>query len=256
MSARQPRPAWFLGLLAALALSLLAAFVSLGQWQVQRRAWKLALIERVNQRVHEPAVPAPRPAEWPTVTVDTHEYRRVRLQGRFAPERSTWVQATTELGSGYWLLTPLTLTEGGIVLVNRGFVPMIQRTPAATAPGAAPPQVELTGLLRLSEPDGRFPRRNDPAADRWYSRELPAIAAARQLGPVAPYFVDADRDPQAAPGDPVGGLTLIAFHNNHLVYALTWYGLAGLVLVAAALVARSERDARRTTPQPADAPAD
>lgn len=240
MSRSRARSRLVLTLLAACAAALFALFVALGQWQIERRAWKLALIEKVEARVRAPAEPAPSMARWTAVTAERDEYRRVRIRGHWLPQRSTWVQATTELGSGYWLLTPLRTEEGGLVLINRGFVPSIRREGDTPDSGL----VELTGLLRLSEPSGRFPRRNDPASDRWYSRELPAIAATRGLGAVAPYFIDADRVADAAPSAPVGGLTVVSFHNNHLVYALTWFGLAAMVLGATVLVARSERRAR------------
>jgi surfeit locus 1 family protein len=110
------------------------------------------------------------------------------------------------------------------MLLNRGFVPADRRD-VAPRPPIGPAAV--TGLLRLSEPGGGFLRANDPATGRWYSRDVAAIARARRIGPVAPYFIDAD----AAPGParyPVGGLTVVRFPDNHLVYALTWFALAGL----------------------------
>ena len=131
------------------------------------------------------------------------------------------------------------------MLVNRGFVPP-ERRERATRSGSEPAgEVRLTGLLRISEPGGGFLRRNDPATDRWFSRDVQAIAAARGLPDAAPFFVDEDAPaPQPAgiePRWPIGGLTVIAFHNNHLVYALTWFGLALGVLLATWLVARTER---------------
>jgi len=97
--------------------------------------------------------------------------------------------------------------------------------------------------MRMSEPGGAFLRANDPAAGRWYSRDVAAIAAAQGLGPVAPYFVDADATENPG-GLPVGGLTVIAFPNNHLIYALTWFGMAILLAGALVHVVRSERRAR------------
>ena len=87
----------------------------------------------------------------------------------------------------------------------------------------------MTGLLRITEPDGAFLRSNDPAANRWYSRDVAAIAKARDLGLTAPYFVDADATPNPG-GYPVGGLTVVRFPDNHLVYALTWFVLCALTL--------------------------
>lgn len=226
--------------LAAAALAAFVLFAALGGWQIQRRAWKLDLIERVEQRVHAAPVAAPERARWPEVTAATDEYRHVRLAGRYLHAQSTRVQAATVLGAGHWLLTPLQQADGTVVLVNRGFVPPGWRAPAA-AEGDA---VVVTGLLRLSEPGGGFLRRNDPAADRWTSRDVAGIARARGLGEVAPYFVDADARAAPVPdgGGPVGGLTVVRFANNHLVYALTWFTLALMVAGATAWVVR---DARR-----------
>ena len=229
------------------ALLAFAGFFALGTWQLERRAWKLDLIERVDQRVHAPATEAPGPAEWPRVNRADDEYRHVRATGRFLHDRETRVQATTELGSGYWILTPLRMADGRLLLVNRGFVSPSQQK-ERLARGAAETTedaVTVTGLLRMTEPRGALLRDNDPAADRWYSRDVQAIAAARGLDNVAPYFVDADAAaPGSAKGEPVGGLTVIAFPNNHLVYALTWYALALMVLGAAWIVVRQERRRR------------
>lgn len=217
-------------ILVVLALLATLAFVALGVWQVERRAWKLDLIARVESRVHAAPVPL--------AAARGEEYRRVTLSGTFLNDRATLVQALTERGAGFWLLTPLR-TPQGIVLVNRGFVPSDQRGKARRwrGPDRA---VTVTGLLRLTEPKGGFLRTNDPVADRWYSRDVTAIARARALGPVAPFFVDADATPN--PGAyPIGGLTVVRFNNNHLVYALTWFGLAGLSGFAAFLLLRKAR---------------
>ena len=108
-------------------------------------------------------------------------------------------------------------------------------------------EVSLAALLRISEPGGGFLRRNDAAADRWYSRDIPGIAAARGLpaDKVAPFFVDAEKSAQATPDQPVGGLTVISFRNHHVVYALTWFTLALLVAGAAWRVWLEEKRQRR-----------
>jgi len=217
-----------------LALLFFCIFAALGTWQVERRVWKLALIDRVEHRVHSPPVDAPPPAEWPRVKTESHEYRHVRATGTFLPAPQTRVQALTELGPGFWLLAALRLTDGSIVLVNRGFIAADPPGVTLSPHGLPSGQVTVTGLLRMPEPGGSFLRRNDPKTDRWYSRDVQAIAAARGLGMVAPYFIDAE--PSAVAGEavdaPVGGLTVIAFHNNHLIYAITWYTLALMIPVA------------------------
>jgi surfeit locus 1 family protein len=112
----------------------------------------------------------------------------------------------------------------------------------------------VTGLLRITEPKGGFLRANDPAAERWYSRDVAAIAAARGLADAAPYFIDADAAPNPG-GLPVGGLTIVAFPNSHLVYAITWYGLAVMLAGAVLYVVRDERRVRSKPAGRAAAPA-
>jgi len=228
--------------LVAAGLAVLA-FLALGTWQVQRRAWKLDLIARVEQRVHAAPADMPGPAAWPDISAARDEYRRVRATGTFLHDRETLVVASTERGPGYWVMTPLRLADGTMVLVNRGFVPP-ERRDRSTRPEENPGgEVALAGLLRMTEPGGSLLRHNDPAAGRWYSRDVQAIAAARGLGPVAPYFIDAEAGPagSAAPGAPVGGLTVVAFRNNHLEYALTWYALALVGAIGIVALLRSER---------------
>lgn len=213
---------------AAAALVLTACLVALGVWQLERRAWKHELITAVETRIHAEPVAAPGPSEWQAVSAASHAYRRVRATGRFDHDRETLVQAVTGRGGGYWVLTPLE-TPGFTLLVNRGFVPPERRNPATRAAGNPAGMVTITGLLRVTEPGGAFLRSNDPVAGRWYSRDIAAIAKARRLGHTAPYFIDADATPDAG-GYPVGGLTVVRFSDNHMVYALTWFGLAFLSL--------------------------
>ncbi len=144
------------------------------------------------------------------------------------------MDALTARGPGAWVLTPL-MSSQGIVLVNRGFVPN-DNTVGRDKPMG---EVTITGLLRLSEPKGRFLRPNQPALERWYSRDVTALAAARGLGAVAPFFVDAEA--YDVEGYPIGGLTVVQFRNTHLIYALTWFGLAMLAACGAWLLAQPER---------------
>jgi len=243
-------------LIAALALG---GFLALGQWQVQRRAWKLELIAQVNARAYAPdAAAAPPQSQWADLarSGQDHAYRRVTLDGVFLHQHAALVQASTVLGRGWWVMTPLRADDGGIVLINRGFVPQAQ----IDGPWRTQPQTRtsVTGLLRLSEPGGAFLRENDPAAGRWFSRDVAAIAASQGLEHVAPYFIDLEANaplppawrlepPQRLPDAllPVGGLTVLSFANNHLVYALTWYGLALMVAAAMAYVGREEIRLRR-----------
>jgi len=241
-AARPPRGPLALTVLAvAFALGLLL-FASLGVWQVQRLHWKHDLIARVDARVHADPVPAPDNRAWAASTPTAEEYRRVQVHGQWLPELDTRVQAVTEAGAGRWLLRPLRRDDGSVVLVNLGYVPEDWQ---ATPPASGPAQV--TGLLRLSEPGGGFLRSNVPAQERWYSRDVAAIAGHRRLAQVAPYFVDADADSATQAGTPWprGGLTVVRFRDNHLGYALTWFALAVLVAGGAWRFALEEVRIRR-----------
>jgi len=203
---------------------IVAGLFGLGIWQLERRVEKLALIARVDARVHADPVAAPGPADWPHVTVANDEYLRVRASGHFLNDKETLTQAVTEAGAGSWVMTPLVTDQGFTVLVNRGFVPEDRRDPASRVQGEIAGEVTVTGLLRMSEPRGGFLRTDDPAGNHWYSRDVAEIAVARGLANTAPYFIDADATPNPG-GLPIGGLTVIRFPNNHLVYALTWFAL-------------------------------
>jgi surfeit locus 1 family protein len=261
-------------ILVALGVAGLSA---LGVWQIERRAWKLALIERVEQRVHAPPIGAPGPNQWSRLTRDNSEYLHVSVSGHFIEGREALVKAVTDLGSGCWVLAPLQTDEGFVVLVNRGFVSSqpatsmtenggtTQSCPTAdsanssaarigtiTASATAAAPISITGLLRMTEPKGGFLRSNDPARNQWYSRDVQAISHALGLTGTAPYFIDAEASPAGSssaagnrPGgtppardEPVPGLTVISFHNSHLVYATTWFSLALMVVALGIRMAR------------------
>lgn len=221
---------------------LFAGFSALGVWQVRRLAWKQELIRQVDARIHAAPVAAPPPEQVITRQVD--QYRRVVVSGRFDHRDEVLVKAVTDLGPGYWVVTPLTTDREFTVLINRGFVPSERQQPTDRAAGQVEGATQVVGLLRLSEPDGGFLRANDPAGDRWFSRDVAAIARARGLtGPVASYFIDADVTPNPG-GWPRGGLTVVRFANSHLIYALTWFGLALMSAAGFVLFTREERRRR------------
>ena len=236
---RRPRGPVALTLLALLGAALFIGFVSLGNWQVHRLAWKRALIARVDARVHAPPVAPPSRDAWSTVTAEKDEYLHVRLIGQFLHDRQTLVWTATDEGSGYWVMTPLRIADGSIVLINRGFAPADWcGRDGHCAPGPDG-EISVTGLLRMSEPNA-FMRHNEPARNVWYTRDVAVIAAARGLRDVAPYFVDADATPGNGTSWPEGGKTVIQFPNSHLSYLITWYLLALMTLGAGIYVGYDE----------------
>lgn len=251
-SAARQRSPFTKAMLAIVGIALFLGFMALGTWQVQRRAWKLDLIERVEQRVHSAPVAAPNPGQWPQINAADYEYLPVKAQGIWLDRQSVLAKALTEAGAGFWLMTPLQLTDGSQILVNRGFTPEKLRPQWIKQIGEAGPSSEtvtVIGLMRMSEPGGGFLRKNDAANGLWYSRDVAAIAQAQGLSQAAPYFIDLGvpaSNPAYVKTDTGSdalrpGMTVIQFPNSHLVYALTWYGLAAMVLGAAWLIRRHDK---------------
>lgn len=165
----------------------------------------------------------------------------MKLSGVYEGRGAALVRAATGLGTGYWTMTPLRLDDGRQVWINRGFVP--EGTKVAVAAASTPQgRVTVNGLVRLSEPGGSLLQSNRPQDDRWYARDVQALAKARKIGPVAPVFVDAQtevgRAPHTTGAKPTPGLTQIQFPDNHFMYALTWFAMALLAAVALVYVWR------------------
>jgi surfeit locus 1 family protein len=218
-------------LLGLFTLAGLAGLIGLGIWQLARLDWKEKLIAEVEARVAAPPVAAPTEQDWAGLAPDDYEYRHVRLAGAYDFSRQVLVFRSLEhprgrfSGPGYLVMTPLRLTDGAVVIVNRGFIPADAKdnfaTPKENASGAA----DVTGLMRASEPRTWFTPADDPAHGAWFTRDPAAIAAALKLDRAAPFTVDADASGGAGTL-PQGGETILAFPNNHLSYAFTWFGMA------------------------------
>ncbi|MEY4879677.1 MAG: hypothetical protein RJB62_1146 [Pseudomonadota bacterium] len=207
---------------------------ALGVWQLQRLEWKEGLIADVDARIHAPAIHL---AEALGLGLETAEWRKVRVEGRFLHANETYLFAVGKGGEpGLHVLTPLELAEpeGGIVLVDRGFIPEALRDPATRVSAQYPGIVMLEGVLRAPQMPNAFTPAPDIQRRVWYARDPEAMAAASSLSLLAPVVIDADATPNPG-GWPLGGQTVIAFPNSHLSYAITWFGLA-LALLAVYLV--------------------
>ena len=241
------------------ALGAFAILVGLGLWQLDRLAWKNALLAQVQERAARPAEAAPPRAEWSGVTRAGDEYRHVRATGWFDHSAETLIYTVLSdskapvKGPGFLVITPLMLPDNSAILVNRGFVPNDRRDRRSRSEGQITGPVTVTGLLRLPEEPSWFVPDNDPLRNAWYRRDPEQIGRARGLDVVAPFLIDADATPNPG-GLPLGGETRLAFTNRHLEYALTWFGLAvTLVGVYIAFVIsrlRAGRDARSAGADP------
>ena len=225
----EPRPTSLL-IAGAFTLAAAAVLIGLGVWQLERLAWKNEIVARIAQRANAAAKPLPPQADWPQLVAGDHEYERFAVTGFLEATRETLIYRSTgkvagaQAQPGYWVMLPLLLADGSRVLVNRGFIALASKDRSKRAePDRA--EVTITGLLRLTEPRGYFTPPDNPAKAEWFTRDINGIAAALKLESVAPFSIDQDAH-IAAPGLPAGGATVIDIPNNHLSYALTWFGLA------------------------------
>lgn len=238
---------------AAATAVLFVILAGLGLWQLERLAWKEALIARVEAGLAALPIAAPGPSAWDALDLAESEYRPVTVAGVFDHGREIHVVHTLVGpkgpvgGLGYQVLTPLRTDEGWWVYVNRGFVPREKKDAATRAAGQIDGPMTVAGLLRGGSQRSWFTPGDDPGRNEWFSRDPALFAAAAGLPAeaVAPYIIDARFDPALPGGLPQGGETIVSFPNNHLQYALTWLGLAAvLVGVFAAFAVRRVREGR------------
>ena len=219
-----------------LILALVAVCIGLGTWQVLRLQEKEAQLARIAERSELPPQPLPPVSEWVGFDANAWDYRRTILVGTFDHAQTILVFTSLseargkESGPGYWVMAPLVLRDGGVVWVNRGFVP--ESLSAVFADGGAPPSgmVTVTGLIRHPEKENAFTPGTERADRIEWIRNPDRFSAISDpaLAPVLPAYVDADVNPGG--GLPQGGETKFDLPNRHFEYALTWYGLAAVAL--------------------------
>jgi surfeit locus 1 family protein len=216
-----------------LAVACIAILIGLGIWQLDRKAWKEDLIATVTSRIARPPADLPPRESWPRLAQDGQdgkEFSRVTFPAEFLPGEEALVYTAGSSfrpdvkGPGYWVFAPAQLAGGSIVLVNRGFIPLDKKDPATRTQGDTRGTVDIVGVMRWPETRGSFTPADDPKTNVWYLRDLQAIAAAKKWATAAPFYID-----QEAPVPP-GGLPLparieVRLPDNHLQYAITWFGL-------------------------------
>ena len=225
---------------ALFTVACLAVLVSLGLWQLERLAWKQGVIATLSERLTQPPSALPPASEWAALKATDAEFRRVRFAAEFLNDREALIHTAGSplrpdvSGRGYWVMTPARLADGSVVMVNRGFVPEGRQDPATRREGEVAGVTELVGVLRWPETRGMFTPADEPGRNLWFIRDQAAIAAAKGVGPVGPFYIDLE-GPRPPGGLPRAGALRVSLPNNHLQYAVTWFGLA-LTLLAVFLV--------------------
>lgn len=234
VSAPARRHRSWIGLLVP-ALLTFVVLIGLGTWQIQRKAWKEGLIATLNAQLAAPPIALPTPSTWANLDRSKDEYRRVTFSATFENGKEALLFAAPSTfrpdveGPGYWVLTPARLADGKTVIVNRGFVPDGRQDAKTRAAGQIAGPVNIVGSMRWPGERHWFTPADEPAKNLWFTADPQAVAAAKGLGAVAPFYIE--QESPVPPGRlPKPGKLMVTLPDNHLQYALTWYGLA-LVLV-------------------------
>jgi surfeit locus 1 family protein len=218
------RPLWQF---TAFMLPLFFGCIALGVWQVERLQWKLALIAQVNRNLHANPIPIDQAL---TKDADAAQYRRVRLNGRFENSKESYIFTTAGEGAAaYHVLTPFVLDDGRTLLIDRGVVPERLRGPNTRPAGQLDGIQHVVGVWRAPDSPGLFTPAPNLAKRIWYARDVQGISRANQIRLAAQVIIEADAAPNPG-GWPKGGQTVVTFRNEHLQYAITWFGLAAVVL--------------------------
>jgi surfeit locus 1 family protein len=232
-AAAKPARSW-VGLLIP-AIVAFIVLIGLGTWQIQRKAWKEGLIAALHAQLAAPPIALPAPATWANLDRKAEEYRRVTFSATFDNAKEALVFAAPSSfrpdvsGPGYWVFTPAHLADGKTVIVNRGFVPDGRQNPQTRPAGQVAGPVAIVGSLRWPDERHWFTPADEPTKNLWFAADPQAIAAAKGLGQVPAFYIEQE-SPVPPGGLPKPGKLMVTLPDNHLQYALTWYGLA-LVLV-------------------------
>jgi surfeit locus 1 family protein len=213
--------------LAIIAIVMVSVLISLGVWQLHRKDEKHALIAALTERLAAAPIVLPTKQQWNNFTPARDEFTRVTFEASFlpVPEASVYSSGSalrTDIsGLGTFVFAPARLSSGDIVVVNRGFVP--DGAPVKTELFREP--IKLTGYIRFPETAGVFTPHEDALKRLWFLRDHLAMARAGGWGNVAPFYIDLE-GPTPAPGLPKPGPLQVHLKDDHLQYAITWFGLA------------------------------
>jgi cytochrome oxidase assembly protein ShyY1 len=231
---------------AIAAAAAFAVLMALGVWQIERKAWKENLIATLAERISASPSPVPLRGEWQKLIPGTDEFRRVRLRALFDPKHEARVYSggaglrDDVKGPGYFAFAPARLPDGSTVVVNRGHVDN-PNPDASLKPVAVPADAtEIVGVMRWPEQPGSFVAPHSDRQDLWFVRDHLAMAQRDGWGEVAPFYIEME-SPAPAGGVPRPGRITVKLRNDHFGYAMTWFGLAAVLVGAFGFWFRSRR---------------
>ncbi len=208
---------------AITTLVMLIVLIGLGVWQIQRLHWKLGILAQIDRAEALPAVPLPaNPSEFAKVQISG--VLQNSSQALYGAEGRDSLATGPQMGGQ--LIVPLLRPEQDPVLVDRGWIPSDQLGHVAGPAG----MTHVEGYVRAADHPHMFSATDDPAAHLFYTLDPKAIGAALGLAHVAPFTLIA-MGPTPAGGFPDPAKHLPRPPNNHLTYAITWFGLAATLVV-------------------------
>jgi cytochrome oxidase assembly protein ShyY1 len=235
---------------ALFTLVMVAIFIGLGVWQLQRRVEKHALIAALTERLAAAPEPLPDASQWRALTSTRDEFRRVSFTATYARAPDAMVYSAGSAvredisGPGTWAFLPARLASGEAIVVNTGFVEntMQEREveDRAVARLVTGQPVTLTGYLRFPEHPGLLTPAENRTKRLWFTRDHEAMASQLGWGNVAPFYIDLEQ-PVPANGVPKPGPLSVHLRDEHMQYALTWFSLAVVVVIAFAVWMRGRR---------------
>jgi surfeit locus 1 family protein len=218
------RPFWKLTFASAV---LFAILLSLGFWQLNRLQWKLDLISRVNARLH--ATPVSLDDGGTPYWEPANDYKRISLTGRFDNSKEVYVFGTDKEGAPvYHVIVPFRMNDSRVFLIDRGIVPKEKINPATRRAGQIEGVTRVVGVWRTPDGPGSLTPAPDLTHRIFYAHDLAAIAKLDGVELIGP-TIEADATPNPG-GWPKGGQTVVTFRNEHLQYAITWFGLAAVLM--------------------------
>jgi cytochrome oxidase assembly protein ShyY1 len=220
---------------------MVALFVGLGVWQLQRRVEKHALIAALTERLAAAPGALPSPSQWSRLTPARDEFRRVRFTATYQSGPDAMVYSSGSAvredisGPGTWAFLPARLAGGDTIVINSGFVSNTMQDRGqqdrAVTPLITNEPVTLTGYMRFPETAGMLTPPENPAKRLWFTRDHLAMARSLGWGNVAPFYIDLEQ-PVPTNGIPKPGPLEVHLKDDHMQYAITWFGLAGAVVIA------------------------
>ena len=235
---------------AAFTLLMVALLVGLGLWQLQRRAEKHALIAALTERLAAAPAPVPPSSQWSALNPARDEFRRVTLTATYTSVPDAMVYSSGSAvrddvsGPGTWAFLPARLPTGQTVVINAGFVQNTMQDRAqedrAVLRLVTREPATLTGYIRFPQAAGVLTPTPNTAKRLWFTRDHLAMAQALGWGEVAPFYIDLEQ-PVPPSGIPKPGALDVHLKDDHLQYAVTWFGLAAAVMIAFAAWWRTQR---------------